>query len=225
MTDSLSISAPERTSALDSLPPTRRQIVELLKRNDGATADLIAERTGITASAVRQHLTSLRADGLIRFEAERAGAGRPIHHYSLTAGGDALFPRNYVDLTNELLAYVGEEDADLLARIWERRAQARFERAAKRLAGLSFAERVAGIALILDEDGYLADFTDLGDGRFRLTEHNCAVLAVAQRDRHACSTELGFLQALLPDATVTRTAHRLNGQHICAYDIERVSSF
>ncbi len=150
---------------------------------------------------------------------DRDGRGRPRKIYRLTPSGDALFPRNYSELTNELLEYVADEDPELLNRIFDRRADRRLERARMRMRGLSFAERVAEIAKILDEDGYLADFTTEEDGTYLIREHNCAVLAVAERYRHACSTELGFLQALLPDADVTRIAHRIAGGHLCAYRI------
>jgi DeoR family transcriptional regulator, suf operon transcriptional repressor len=106
-----------------------------------------------------------------------------------------------------------------LQRIFDRRAQRRLDRAQERAVGLSFPEKVKLVATILDEDGYLADFTERPDGTFLITEHNCAVLAVAQRYRHACSTELAFLQALLPEAEVTRVAHRLGGGHVCAYEV------
>jgi predicted ArsR family transcriptional regulator len=208
------------TRALDNLPATRRRILELLKREDGATSDAIAATLGITASAARQHLSALTADGLIPFERERTGPGRPTHRYSLTTAGDALFPRSYVDLTNELLGYVEDEDAELLARIFDKRGLARLARARGRVEGLSFRDKVAMVARILDEDGYLADFTELPDGTYRLTEHNCAVLAIAQRYQHACRTELDFLQALLPEAEITRVAHRLKSGHVCSYEIQ-----
>jgi predicted ArsR family transcriptional regulator len=43
---------------------------------------------------------------------------------------------------------------------------------------------------------------------------------VALRYRHACSSELDFLQAALPNAEVTRIAHRINGGHVCAYLVQ-----
>lgn len=205
--------------ALDSLPATRRKLLEFLKRANAAHAESIAAALGITPSAIRQHLTALTADGLIEHVAQRAGRGRPTHLYSLTAAGDALFPRNYVDLANELLAYVEDEDAELLGRAFDRRGQARLARAQARMTGLPFPDKVAMVATILDEDGYLADFTELPDGTFRVTEHNCAVLAIAQRYQHACRTELDFLEALLPEAEVTRVAHRLKSGHVCSYEI------
>jgi len=207
------------TRAVDNLPATRRKILEFLKREDAATSDAIAVNLGITASAIRQHLAALTADGLIQFERERTGPGRPTHRYSLTTAGDALFPRNYVDLTNELLGYIEDEDSELLARVFDKRGLARLERARARTDGLPFPGKVAMVAQILDEDGYLADFAELADGTFRLTEHNCAVLAIAQRYQHACRTELDFLQALLPEAEVVRVAHRLKSGHICSYEI------
>jgi DeoR family suf operon transcriptional repressor len=207
------------TSALSSLPETRREILDLLKRAGEADTETIGAKLGITPSGTRQHLVALQGDGLVTHRNDRDGRGRPRHVYSLTPAGDALFPRNYVDLTNELLQYVEDEDPELLARIFDRRAQRRLERARARTAGLSFPETVKIVAQILDDDGYLADFEAQPDGSFLITEHNCAVLAVAQRYRHACSTELAFLQAILPTATVTRIAHRLAGAHVCSYEV------
>ena len=206
-------------SALASLPETRREILDLLKRSGEADTETIGGKLGITPSGTRQHMVALQGDGLVTHRNDRDGRGRPKYIYALTPAGDALFPRNYVDLANELLQYVEDEDPELLQRIFDRRGQRRLERARTRTAGLSFYDTVKIVAQILDEDGYLADFEEQPDGAFLITEHNCAVLAVAQRYRHACSTELAFLQAILPNATVTRIAHRLNGAHVCSYEV------
>lgn len=205
------------TDALNSLPETRRRILEQIKRGGNTTADAIAAELGVTLSGARQTLTALEREGLLAHAAERGGPGRPRHVYSLTAAGDALFPRAYAELTNELLEYVEDEDPVLLERIFTRRAERRLQRARERTVGLSFPERVQAVANILDEDGYLADFSRRDDGAFIITEHNCAVLGVALRYGHACSSELDFLRAALPEAEVTRIAHRIQGGHVCAY--------
>lgn len=203
--------------ALSSLPATHRRILEYVKRAGDATADGIATALGVTASAARQHLVSLERDGLLEHRPVPGGPGRPRHLFALTPTGDALFPRAYAELTNELLEYVEDEDPALLERIFERRAQRRLQRARERMAGLGFADQVRVVAELLDEDGYLADFARRDDGAFVITEHNCAVIGVALRYRHACSSELDFLRAALPEAEVTRIAHRINGGHVCAY--------
>lgn len=207
------------TPALAGLPETRREMLGYLKRTGEASTERLSEKTGITPSGARQHLTALEQDGFITHRNDRDGRGRPRKIYRLTPSGDALFPRAYVELTNELLEYVEDEDPEMLERIFDRRGMRRLERAKLRMHDLSFAGRVAEVAKILDEDGYLADFIAQDDGSYLIREHNCAVLAVAERYGHACSSELTFLQELLPDADVTRVAHRIAGGHVCAYHV------
>jgi len=88
---------------------------------------------------------------------------------------------------------------------------------------MSLTEQVQELTRILDEDGYLAECVENGDGTFRIVEHNCAILAVASRYGVACGTELEFIRAVLPDAHVERVAHLLSGGHVCAYEVSPLS--
>ena len=206
-------------AVLQSLPVTRRGLLVALKARGAATAEELAASAGITVSAVRQHLSGLRAAGLVEHEPVRGRPGRPRHLHRLTAAAEGLFPKTYPELTNELLDYVGAEDPDLLARVFERRRRRRVEGARERLAGLPFDRQVAELARILDEDGYLAEFERRPDGTFVITEHNCAILGVARRFGQACSTEISFLREVLPDAEVERVAHMMAGAHVCRYEV------
>jgi DeoR family suf operon transcriptional repressor len=209
------------TASLASLPVTRRAILVSLKKRGEARAEELAGDLRITASAVRQHLTGLVTNGFVGHREVKGGPGRPKHLYSLTPAAEALFPKRYSDLTNEVLAIVEDEDPALLDRVFEKRRDARVTNAVPRLAaaGPALADRVAELATILDEDGYLAQWEPMDDGTFRITEHNCAVLGVAQRYGQACSSEIEFLRTVLPDATVERTHHILAGAHRCGYTI------
>src|SRR5205823_515457 len=135
--------------------------------------------------------------------------GRPHHLYRLSDKGDGLFPRRYSTLATDLLTELEEESPELLARMFERRRQRRVERAKARLADRPLVKQVAELTAILDEDGYLAELVALDDGRYRIVEHNCAILAVAARYGAACTTELEFLREVLPTAKVDRVAHLL----------------
>ncbi len=218
--------APAPAPALASLPETRREILRHIKKRGEAAAEDIAVAIGITPSGTRQHLSGLERDGLIAHLAQREGRdqpnrpGRPKYLYALTPVGDTLFPRRYAELADELLTYVEDEDPALLERIFDRRARRRLEGTRARIEGLPFEEQVRVVARVLDEDGYLADMTRRDDGAYIITEHNCAVLSIAQRHGHACGSELAYLQAALPRAEVTRIAHRLNGGHVCAYEVK-----
>jgi len=120
--------------ALALMPQAWREILCYLKKHGEARADALATHLGITASGLRQHLTTLGRDGLVRHRELRDGPGRPKHLYALTPLADALFPRAYAELTNELLDYAEDEDADLVGRLFERRSERRLQGALARLA-------------------------------------------------------------------------------------------
>jgi DeoR family suf operon transcriptional repressor len=205
---------------LNALPETRRTMLNALKRHGELRADDLAVASGITASGARQHLTALERDGLVTRTETRDGPGRPKHHYKLTPAAHALYPKTYSELTNELLEYVQDDNPELLDRLFKRRAARRIETARKRLEPIgTFDERVRELTRILDEDGYLADFETMRDGSYRITEHNCAIFGVALRYGQACSSEIEFIRATLPDASVERVAHMIAGAHVCAYSV------
>jgi DeoR family suf operon transcriptional repressor len=199
----------------------RRSLLLALKRAGEARAEALAETLGVTVSAVRQQLEGLTAEGLVTHRLERRGRGRPTHLYRLERAAEPLFPKTYGGLTNELLGYIGDADPAMVDDLFERRRLRRVEGARARLAavGLGFAERVAELARILDDDGYLADFEALADGSFRIVEHNCAVLDVAERYGQACSSEIAFLREVMPDARIDRMSHMIAGAHACAYAV------
>ena len=197
------------------------ELVTALKHAGEATAEQLAAELGVTVSAVRQQLDALYVDGLVAWRPVSRGRGRPAHVYRLTRAAEPLFPKAYGGLTTELLGYVADADPGLVDDIFDRRRQRRLEGAQTRLAaaGTDLSARVAELARILDEDGYLASWEALPDGSFRIVEHNCAVLDVAERYGQACSSEIAFLRQALPDARVERVSHMIGGAHSCAYAI------
>lgn len=190
-----------------------------LKKRGEARAEEIAEAIGVTPSGVRQHLSPLRAKGLVTYRKIRTGPGRPKFAYRLTDLAEALFPKAYHELTNELLKHLEEEDPEMLVRIFERRRNGRVDAAFVRLAGKPFHDKVGELARILDEDGYLTDFQNRPDGTYLISERNCAIWEVALRYGLACSTELEFLREALPEAEIERVSHKLAGTYVCTYEV------
>jgi DeoR family suf operon transcriptional repressor len=193
--------------------------VNTIKQRGEARAEELAASLGITQSAIRQHLAALLGEGLVAVREQRGGAGRPKHVYSVTTKAEGLFPKTYGELTCELLDYAGAEGPGTVDRLFERRRVRRAAEAGVRLAGKTFDERVAELARILDEDGYLAEAVRGEDGEWCIVEHNCAILDVALRYGQACSSELGFLRDVMPDAQIDRVSHMASGQHHCAYHV------
>ncbi len=202
----------------------RRAILVFLKRQGASTAGEIAGPLGITVVAVRQQLARLEDDGLVSHRSEPAGRGRPSHVYELTPTAEALFPKRYGELTNELLSYLGGPDSAEVSTLFEQRRRRRLEDAKPRLAGLDLAGQVAELTKILDDDGYLADVEKLPAGGWRITEHNCAIVSVALGFRQACSSELAFIRDALPGGRVERVAHLMDGAHVCAYEVHELDT-
>jgi predicted ArsR family transcriptional regulator len=194
-----------------------------VRRLGEASVDEVAEGLAMTTSGARQHLVALLDAELVdATEVPRASGtrGRPHLAYHVTERADALFPKAYGALTNELLGYLDDEDPAVVERLFARRRAARVAAAQERLASKrSLKARVDEVARILDDDGYLATSSSAGRGRYRVTEHNCAIAAVAQRYGQACSSEIDFLRTVLPDAEVVRTHHMASGDWHCGYDI------
>jgi DeoR family suf operon transcriptional repressor len=207
--------------ALDNLPPGRRAVLSALKQQGEGSAEEVAAVLGVTVSAVRQHLVPLEENGLVAHRDERPGPGRPRRYYCLAPKAESLWPKRYGQLANQLLTFIDDADPQLVEQAFEHRRQARAERARARLEGRSFDDRVRELASILDDDGYLASCERRGPGVWRVVEHNCAILDVAERYGEACSSELAFLRDALPDADVQRVAHMMAGAHVCAYEIKR----
>jgi predicted ArsR family transcriptional regulator len=208
-----------------SVSVSRRSVLDALKESGEATAEEVAERLSITLGGARQHLAALAEEGLVTVQEDRipGGRGRPRLVYSLSARAEPLFPKTYDELTNEILSYVGAEDAGLLERVFSRRRDARIENARRRLARKRGLEgRVRELTAILDEDGYMAGYDRLDRDTYRIVEHNCAILSVAKQHPLACRSEIEFIQAALPGTTVERVSHIASGAHQCAYLVRRI---
>jgi DeoR family suf operon transcriptional repressor len=206
---------------LGTMPAPRRAVLEHLKRAGEASAEAIAEAVGVSVGAVRQQLAVLDAAGLVAHRDERPGPGRPRRRYCLAPAAEGLWPKRYGQLTNQLLGFVMQSDPTLVEDVFERRRRQRVENARRRLQGKSFDARVRELTAILDEDGYLAECTQTGPGKWRIAEHNCAILDVAVRYRMACSSEIAFLREALPDASIERVQHIASGGHMCAYEVRQ----
>jgi DeoR family transcriptional regulator, suf operon transcriptional repressor len=209
-----------------TLPEGRRAVLYALRRRGQATAEDVARHLDMTVSGARQHLSALVDDGLAeateipRPEGRR---GRPQLEYTVSDRADSLFPKAYGELTNELLGYVSESDATLVDQLFARRRDERVRNAEARLAPLpDLPAKVAELTRILDEDGYLAT-CDPMPGGYRIVEHNCAILAVAQRYGQACTSEIDFIRTVLPGTVVERVSHIIEGAHHCAYEVRPVT--
>lgn len=191
-----------------------------LKRRGEASAHELATALRITASGVRQHLAALRSAGFVECRQERGRPGRPVDLYNGTERAEATVPETSGALMLELLEVIEDEDPELLPRLFQQGRKRRVKDVRDQLRGKDLPDRVAGLAKILDDEGYLSAFEELADDTYQVTLHNCAIWGVASRYPQACSNELDFLREVLTEANVERINHKIAGAHVCGYQIE-----
>ncbi len=211
----------------------RGLVLTQLKRAQPLTARELAFKLGVSLNAARHHLKELEAEGLVSYSREHRGVGAPVFTYRLSPAGEELFPRRYGDaLTAMLGAVVEREGRGAAVGLLESYFAALAGRMRTELAGVPRSERLAVVARLLSEEGYMAEAgpaerspaeRSQGEGSSGgrvavLTEHNCAIPAVAERFPEICAAEARFLAEVL-GAEVERTEHILSGCPACAYRV------
>ncbi len=197
-----------------------RRVLAYLKLVGRCEVKAIAHSLQVTAMAVRHHLAVLQKAGLVQTTLERRGVGRPHYVCSLSASANAFFPKEYGTLASSLIRAIAELDGESkLARIFEHMKEAAIARHSSRMAGKPLRRRVAEMAKIMTEAGYMAEWEQLDYRTFQITEHNCAIACVAQQCQHACVCELSMFRELLQTA-VSRQEHIAAGDHCCRYIVQ-----
>jgi len=205
-------------------PSLRRAILHRLRREGPQTPDRLASGLGASRTGILQQLRALESAGLVRRQAERHGVGRPRHVYDVTPAAQDTFPQNYDGLSTGILAAVDTVGGDeLVDEVFAARCRGVAERVRTRFAdrlptAAGLLDRVRELALIQDEQGYLADAVVVADGTIKLREHNCAIYHVATGHPAACAAELELFREVL-GADVVRETHIAGGDRCCSYRV------
>lgn len=186
-----------------------------LLRDAPRQAQDLAEELGIDTSAVRRHLESLRAEGLVSAADEVSGPGRPKKMYAITAAGRETFPRDYALLLDLVLAKVAKKrdrrEVESLMRLIAKDLASRVE-------GRSDPERVRALVALYNELGFDAELEKTVGG-VRLRQRNCIFLKTAVGDPALlceCLDE-GIMRAALPGATVEFEGSLATGKPRCSH--------
>jgi DeoR family suf operon transcriptional repressor len=194
---------------------TRAEVLVAVKRSQPVTVQELAEQFGVSANGLRRHLKELEADGTVSYQRVVRGVGGPVYTYSLTEVGEALFPRAYDQALTEALEVLRERiGVDGVVEVFRRRWSALAAERLPELSTLPLEERAARLAQLLSSLGYMAE-----SDAATLTEHNCAIRAVAERFPEVCAAEAKFLEEWL-GAHVERTQHIASGARCCEYCIQ-----
>src|SRR5215813_1904468 len=201
---------------------TRRALVHLLKQEGPLEAQELAARLHVSAMAVRQHLYALHAEQLVTYHETPRPRGRPAKRWQLTPVADRLFPEAYAELTLSLLTTITEAFGKAgLERLLALRSRQQVAAYGAQMRGHdALPQRLAALAAIRTDEGYMAEVQPQADGSFVLLEKHCPICAAAVACTGLCGKELEVFRAVLgQDVVVERTEHIVVGARRCAYRV------
>lgn len=207
----------------DHAEKTRDKILLHLKMRGPHTAADLARLFGVTGMAIRQHLATLQAGGLVEAEEERRPVGRPTRVWRLTERAAERFPSGYGDLAVEVLSAVREALGEAaVERVLEERVARQIAHYREQMPGAQsqLEARVARLVELRRAEGYLPEWTMDGKEACTLVENHCPVSRAAMACDGLCQSELRLFQEVLgPNVEVHRTEHLLDDSRRCAYRI------
>ena len=198
-------------------------ILDLLRKAGPLGVSQLSGAAGVTATAVRQRLTRLMAQGLVDREATRAGRGRPSHRYRLTEKGRRQSGANFADLALALWQEVrGIEDPEVRRGLLQRIAKTMAKMYGTQVTGATTADRMQAVSRVFAERNvpFEVGMSAAGDGESVslpvLTALACPYPDLAEQDRTICAMERMMLGELV-GGPLKLAECRLDGESCCKF--------
>ncbi|MBW3600446.1 MAG: MarR family transcriptional regulator [Planctomycetes bacterium] len=217
-------------NAEPQLASTDTAVIDLLRRHSAMTVSQFVEELRVTATAVRQRLTRLMAQGLIERRLVKAVRGRPSHEYALTDEGRRQAGTNFPDLALVLWNEIREiEDPQVRRGLLQRIAHRMADQYADDVCGDTVSERMEKLAELYRgrRIPLSVEYAEQGDKETRddaadkptlpvLHALACPYPELAERDRGVCAMERMMFAELL-DTDLRLTQCRLDGGDCCTF--------
>ncbi|OZU88572.1 hypothetical protein CIL03_09730 [Virgibacillus indicus] len=201
--------------------PTKQKLLNILKKDHEMMITEIMEYFTISEIAVRKHIHELVQQGFVKRKTIKQSMGRPYYVYELTKKGHDTFPNQYEKLPLELLqdleALQGKQAVnDVLARRMERERDF-FE---KEIASDEFDEKIAEVARIQDEKGYMVEVEKTEEGHYEMKHFNCPISNIATEYRQVCRNEKIVFDDVFPTSEVISHSCITSGDNFCKWTIK-----
>jgi predicted ArsR family transcriptional regulator len=202
----------------DSMSTTRDLVLKTLLTRQRCTINELAQAVGINPISVRHHVTKLEAGGLVTFEEERHGVGRPRRLYFLTEKGMEMFPTRYLRLTIRLLAQLKETLPEpMVNKLFSQVADDLIEDYSTELEleDLPLEERLDFVKNLLGGEGFTMEWERKEDG-YHIRESSCPYYHVGQTHPEICAVDQTLISNVL-SVPVEKVKCILDGDSYCSY--------
>lgn len=205
--------------AISSLEPTKEKIFQALRNQGQLTVLELASAVQITPIAVRHHLTTLQAEGMVEVREERHGVGRPRQIYKLTSMAMDRNSTRYYQFTNLLLDQLKEHlSPEMVNNLLLDVASSMVGDWKKELDSLPLPQRLDRLVQLLTQEGFVARVESAGPGRYCLTELACPYSRISLSHPEVCALDASMISRAL-GTPVERTSCIRSGSDSCTYSI------
>jgi len=197
----------------------QKQLLKLLRaKKAGLSVDELSKGLDITRNAVRQHLSSLEAAGLVTTGPTRpSGGGRPQQLYVLTELGSESFPRQYSWLAQLVVASVQrEEGANMGKRLNDIGAGVAQQLRSQYPNLDTHEEKVDKLAEVMDQLGYSAKNTTVPGCQPTIEADNCVFHRMAAKDTEICHLDRGLMETFT-DSKMEQDECMARGGNVCRF--------
>jgi len=203
---------------LEILGIRQKELLKLLLKNKaGMTADELSAQLAITRNAVRQHLASMKNDGLVKKGITRASGGRPEQLYVLSDKGHECFPRHYAWFAQLLIESVQQDTgaeglSDRLSKMGELVSK---QLRAQHPELVSRGEKIHKLTEVMEQLGYNAHSSS-SDKADVIEADNCVFHTLALTNPNICQFDLALISAFT-DSAVVHQECMAKGGNICRF--------
>jgi DeoR family suf operon transcriptional repressor len=193
-----------------------KAVLDYLRRQGAVRISDLVTETGVTATAVRQRVQRLMAEGLVARTTERQVRGRPNHRYALTEAGERHSGNNFGDLAGVLWEEIkAVSDPEIRRGLLKRIADRFVARYRDHVDGANLGERMASIAELMQQREIPFEVNTTGALPV-LSALACPYPELAKQDRGVCTMEKLMLSEVLGE-NVRLSACRLDGATCCTF--------
>ncbi len=193
-------------------------ILDLLRKKESATVPDLGSLLGVTATAVRQRLNRLMAQGYVDRLAVRAGRGRPSHRYQLTTLGLRKAGTNFGDLSVALWQeFRAISDPEVKRGLIQRISKRLAEMYADQISGETLEEKMESLADLFRNRQI--PFSVETEGELPvLTALACPYPDLAEQDRAVCSMERMLFSEILGSPMRLSACRLDDGESCCSFE-------
>lgn len=198
------------------------ELLSLLPRLESATVQDLCDALGVTATAVRQRLNRLQAEGFVEREVERRDRGRPCHVYKLTAQGVKSLGDDHAEIAAILWKSIAEIDSPAIRQQLIQSVKNALVRRFGSQEGMtgSLVGRLQTLCEKLSNQGFDVELAANPEGRLLpiIREHNCPYHELVAEDSTFCELEQSVFSELL-GVPVELSSCRVDGDRCCEFSI------